>query len=397
VTEDALLFAAALAHPDEDVPRLALADWFDEHDEPALALALRDGRNLVAFLVELTRWDTLPVRPIRAYKDEAHRAMARLLARYPALFPVPPGARTEFSETAPYPMTSRDPLPPPWFLFQWQRERRKQIIAIRELAARDSDKSPSARPFRALPDARGFEEQSLFLHELVLRGRTPSRIAGALDHAAQMRARGHPLAWLPLALLAADAELLAYVPPVPRAADNPLGVGRVGAPAVVGSDVLELKSPVFAAVRGWAEESKSGLEGHVFRLDQPLDTDTAGSVWFAQLPVAAPQDPAPATWTVNRLTASGALAALFGTASADGAHGHREAGAYARLHAWQSLGALAGCAPDVPAEDVAAVVDRCEWFTFGGVPWFHRSFVLGLICVRPDRLSVALLAVTDKD
>jgi uncharacterized protein (TIGR02996 family) len=413
VTEDALLFAAALAHPDEDTPRLALADWFDEHDEPALAL--REGPELVAFLAELTRWDTSPVRALLTVESGAFRELfpalvaARLLTRYMDLFPYPPSARTKFSENAPPPTTPDAPLPPRSFLLQWQHYRRKQIAVMRECAAGDSNKPPHARPvFRALPDARGFEEQSCLLHELVLRGRALSTIPGALDHAAQMRGRGHPLAWLPLTLLAPDAELppramrprpAGIAPPVPPGAGAPLAPGRAGAPTVVGTEVLELESPVFAAARGWKEESNGMLEGHVFRLDRALNTSAAGSAWFAGLPASALNGPPlAANWTVNRVPGAGALLTLFMAASTGGAYGRREAGAYARLHAWQSLSALAGCALGAPAEDVAAVVDRCEWFEFGGTPWFHQiAWDLGLICVRPDCLSVAVLAATDTD
>src|SRR5215213_5884580 len=97
MTEDRLLFAAALANPAEDTPRLVLADWFDEHDEPDLAAALRLGREMVAFLGELTRWDVSPVCRNRVFENGASRELfpaapaAELLTRYVAMFPIPPG------------------------------------------------------------------------------------------------------------------------------------------------------------------------------------------------------------------------------------------------------------------------------------------------------------------
>ena len=415
MSDDRLLFAAALANPAEDTPRLVLADWFDEHDEPELAAALRAGREMVAFLGELTRWDTSPACRYHVYDNGAFRDVfpaspaARLMTRYIDLFPIPPTAVTKFDESAPPPRSHGDPLNPAAFLSRWQHERQRQIAALRELAAREADKLAAQRAFTAAPDAQTFEEQSCRLHESVLREFSPSALPGALDHAARMRERGHPLAWLPLALLGPDGELPRRVPRFGTTgvmsfgtlrAGDPLPIRALGpdVPAVIGSERLEPDSPAFAAVRGWMEESGGTLEGHVFRLDRPLDADAVGRLWFSRLPAASLNAAlVTATWSVNRLPTSGALGALFGAAQEGGAYGRREWGAYARLHAWQSLGALAGCAPGAAAEVVSAEALRCEWFDFGGTNWFSHIVDLGLICVRPDRRTVALLAATDTD
>lgn len=60
MTDDELLLAAALEEPRDDTPRLALADWFDEHDEPDLAAGLRAVPQTVAFLAELVPWHVVP-------------------------------------------------------------------------------------------------------------------------------------------------------------------------------------------------------------------------------------------------------------------------------------------------------------------------------------------------
>ena len=41
MTDDAALFAACLARPSDDTPRLVLADWYDDHGEDEFAWALR--------------------------------------------------------------------------------------------------------------------------------------------------------------------------------------------------------------------------------------------------------------------------------------------------------------------------------------------------------------------
>jgi uncharacterized protein (TIGR02996 family) len=419
VTEDELLFAAALAEPAEDTPRLVFADWLTEHGEDDLAAALRDHRDIVAYLGELTRWDVSPSRRSQRYDRDREELRdlfpplpaAQLLTRYRHLFPVPPGAPTQFDVNALPPLGFKGIAPPGGFLSRWQHARTKQIALVRELAARAADRPVADQPaFTPADDPRTVEEQACLLHELVLRGRNVHPIAGAAAHAERMRDRGHPLAWLPLRLLAPDAELSAHVPrfgangavafgaPIVGEPLPPRAVG-VDAPAVVGSDEFPIESPLFAAVRGWLEESNGRAEGWAFRLDRPLDPVAVGRLWFSRLPADAlnaalvtPQ------WAVDRVEASGALAVLFGAAHNGGAYGRREWGAYGRLGAWRSLAALAGCPPTAGPEAVEQAAGACRWFTFGGTQWFAQvAWDLGLFCLRPDGRTVALLAATDAD
>ncbi len=409
--EDRLLLSAALANPAEDTPRLMLADWYEEHDEHELAAALRGSREMVAFLSELVRWDTSPSQPLFTFENNEHResfprlAASRLLVRYRDLFPVPPGARAEYQADAPQPRSFTDPQPPYQFLYLWQHGRRKLVAGVRELASRNADEGGSRCVFKPVTDAEHFEGLSCLVQELVLRGHKPSAFSGAAEHAELMRERDHPLAWLPLARLPVEAAL-----PVPWL--NGVGLSGpertpvpicslegVDAPAVIDSQSPPPESPLFAAVHVWATESNGLLEGRVFRLDRVLVTEVVGQLWFTRLPadslVAALVS---ANWAITRASVGVALASLFGAAQSGGAYGQRQWGAYSRLYSWQSIGALCGCDADADVPTIAAVAQQCEWFEFGGTEWFYQITPdLGLICVRPDRLTVALLAATDTD
>src|SRR5437588_203265 len=98
MTDDAALFAAALAHPGDDTPRLVFADWFDENGEEVLGWALRSVPEIIPFLTDLVRWDVSPARPVWAYEGrhlkEAWDVLpaAQLLLRYRDQFPAPPDA-----------------------------------------------------------------------------------------------------------------------------------------------------------------------------------------------------------------------------------------------------------------------------------------------------------------
>ena len=52
------LFAAILAHPDEDTPRLAFADWLEEHGDPGYAAFIRKQIELA----QVPEWDPLWIR-----------------------------------------------------------------------------------------------------------------------------------------------------------------------------------------------------------------------------------------------------------------------------------------------------------------------------------------------
>jgi uncharacterized protein (TIGR02996 family) len=89
--EDALLSAIA-AHPDEDTPRLAYADWLDEHDRPIRA-------EFIRVQIEISRKETLPRVIQNRYVDLWKRNQELLDNHRDELFgPVPdlPHVEVEF-------------------------------------------------------------------------------------------------------------------------------------------------------------------------------------------------------------------------------------------------------------------------------------------------------------
>jgi uncharacterized protein (TIGR02996 family) len=64
------LHRACLADPLADVPRLALADWLDEHDEPGRAAQLRAGNPYAVYAA------------LRALADAATTAVESIVAKF---------------------------------------------------------------------------------------------------------------------------------------------------------------------------------------------------------------------------------------------------------------------------------------------------------------------------
>jgi hypothetical protein len=89
---------------------------------------------------------------------------------------------------------------------------------------------------------------------------------------------------------------------------------------------------------------------------------------------------------------------LLGAASGGGCYGPALEGAYGRLAAWQSCAALVGVPDETPVEEVAAQVQRTTWVSFSAnTGWFYNILDLGLVALRPDGRSLAVLAATDSD
>jgi hypothetical protein len=101
---------------------------------------------------------------------------------------------------------------------------------------------------------------------------------------------------------------------------------------------------------------------------------------------------------LSAVTPSRVLARLFAIASSGGPHEGYD-GAYGRLHAWQSLGALAGASPDDTMEEVMAQALACRWFHFQAESdWFYQvGWDLGIVALRPagDELAVLAASATD--
>jgi Family of unknown function (DUF6183) len=207
----------------------------------------------------------------------------------------------------------------------------------------------------------------------------------------------HPLAWLPLRLgtIEATITLPAYAvdstavgmaqPLVAEGASEaaeapPLGVERP-APADIG-----------AAVTTWGGRA----ETRVFWLqpDQP-HRPPAAVLEDAALECLRGAPPS----RVVSATPGGVFEILFSAAADGGAYDRGHYGAYGRLAAWRTLGALAGAGAEQPFEDVADLAERTSWLGFAtDTDWFFDvAWDIGIAAVSADGAQLAVLAASDTD
>lgn len=244
-----------------------------------------------------------------------------------------------------------------------------------------------------------------WMQEIVLRGHSLANVDAAVRFRKELADAGHPLAVLPLELLDPEREATTYLPLYGEAglseAFEALASGPMSSltmpPPGEGSAIRTTPRPgledrLAAAVQPW-KGPNGKVEARVFDVEPAIDE--LGSRVLRALPLDALAGVPRVQCT--RTGAEGAFGPLFAAASNGGGELPGLEGAYGRLAAWTSFGALVGETGDIAA--AAATARRCAFLTFQAAgPWFHDvAWDLGVLALRPDRASVAVLAATDTD
>ncbi len=251
-----------------------------------------------------------------------------------------------------------------------------------------------------------------WLQEVVLRGTALSKEARATRFAERLATAKHPLAELPLELCGTEREVPSYMPlygdkglgrAIETLASGPMSARTVPPPAdgatvrVTRLEDEALAQRLETAVRPWSEGSKGKCEAKLFEISPPI-TSGLGS-WFLR---ALPLDSTKGTARLD-VTRAEDPAAVFGTlfsaASNGGAYSAGLGGAYGRRAAWASLGALVGAAPDATITQIDELAVRSAFLTFRAPgPWFYDvAWDLGVLALRPDGATAAVLAATDTE
>jgi uncharacterized protein (TIGR02996 family) len=412
MTNDEAFLRAIIDNPGDDTPRLIYADYLEERGDPRAAAirAYPDIGRLVASLQTATQ----------APQDEIERhAAAGRIDLLAALALVLEGCRN---------LTRNRKWPGivPATLDHLERVLAVTpgTAAVEVLLARP--RSPAQdRTFASLLagcqprevllplferhalEDRHAELLACLAQEMVLRGAELVGVPTVSCFQEKLRVQNHPLARLPLPLLDLEEELHLWLPQYgPRSsgwgtafetrrgppAPLPPGPGRT--PVVV-REVTEPAAAgrIAAAVTNWQVESR------VFHPEAPLGRDEVSVGLVLSLGLECLRGAAAEDIRTGLIPPGQALNVLFSAASTGGAYNRGLAGAYGRLAAWRSLAGLAGASADATVEEVAGLARRCTWASFdASSEWFFNvAWDVGLLAVRPDGQSLAVLAATDTD
>jgi hypothetical protein len=293
---------------------------------------------------------------------------------------------------------------------------RPQSVRLRAFASRLGYAQTAETFLAALERAKeGAEYTELFacwMFEIVLRGTSLATDQRAKRFRESLVAAGHPLAGLPLALLATEREAPSYMPlygekglgrAIDALASGPMSVRTIPPPAdgaavrATREDDASLVERMLSAVRPWTEGKNGKAEAKVFALEPPVASGSVGSWLLRALPLesASPS----ARLDVSRTGPEGVFGPLFSAASNGGAYSSGLGGAYGRLAAWTSLGALVGAGPTADVGTIDKLASTSTFLTFRAPgPWFHDvAWDLGALALRAGGRSVAVLAATDNE
>jgi hypothetical protein len=161
----------------------------------------------------------------------------------------------------------------------------------------------------------------------------------------------------------------------------------------------ELSEALSAAVQNWADDSNGEIEARVFDLGVPVTAANIATALPALDLACLEPGTIPFRLAVFDVSARVAWWILFHAALDGSAYGRGRYGAFSRLLAWRSLAALVGAGEDAGPEEVAELAQRCSWYRFdAGSAWYTLVlWDIGLVAVRPDGRSLAVLAATDTD
>ncbi len=262
---------------------------------------------------------------------------------------------------------------------------------------------------RFAPDTAYAESLLCLVQEMVLRG---TAIVGAAAAFWGRHSGLHPLARLPLRLLPIERRLPGYLPSYGQ------GTKNYSTPGVSAEAVLPLLPPTTleadwienpltepdakrlrAAVENWETGSNGRSEARLFRSDMDIPPSAITAALVLSLPLACLEGAFGPDLTLNAVSPADVLSTVFAAAGNGGAYSQGLGGAYGRLAAWEAFGALAGAGETASIEAAAVLAESCAWFSFTAkTAWFYSvAWDFGLVALRPDRRTLAVLAATDTD
>lgn len=395
MTQHEVFLLDILAHPWDSTPRLVYADWLEDQANPH-AGAVRKYPQLGELIAGLGKARNPPRDKLRKHalagRIDLLAALAFLLdegrdlirnAKAPEIGPATVRCiETLLAET------------PGLAALEALLERRLDAPTVGGLAA-----AAVRQPLEVLQplftryggDPRHAEFLGCFLQELILQGADLRTVPAVVGFREAQRERGHPLAYLPLRRFGFEAWAQSTTPRTGTGSVPGVGSGVAG-PFHEVTDAKTARRLV-EAVRNWQEQSNGRVAAHVFALDEPL-TGPPSAEGLEEFGLACGLGPVVGAGLLLEEAAAG----LYFSASSGGAYNRGVGRVYGRLAMWRSLSALAGASADTAAEEVAELAERCIWVELDCPDWFYRvAWDLGVLAVRPDGRSVALLAATDTD
>ncbi|APR80440.1 Hypothetical protein A7982_05787 [Minicystis rosea] len=259
-------------------------------------------------------------------------------------------------------------------------------------------------------DAALLDLLACWLHEKVLRGGRVSALPEVQRFVATLVRAGHPLAALPLDLLAIERGVSEMATryylfgasgwgarinlPTGSEPEWPAGLDLPASSNVTTPRDMNLIRAIWESAKA---VSNGRSEGRVLLLDPPAPTVT--SALLRSLPVRCLAGATADAVQTKSTSPELAFEALLAFAANGGDYNIGWSGPWGRLAAWRSLRGLTLSGDDASLADVEARAQACSWFHFrADTQWFYRIVTdFGIAALQPDGSAIAVFAGTDTD
>lgn len=169
-------------------------------------------------------------------------------------------------------------------------------------------------------------------------------------------------------------------------------------PSYEACDKEEEINIIKSCVSKWEKESNSDIEARVFILDSTVDNVESLPALLNTLDLNSFQLDQEDKVCLYEVSLNRVFGTLFDAAAKGGVYDDYGCyGALGRVKAWESLAGLCGAKDFNSIESIHRVAKECKWYYFDSTPWFDGFWDFGIVALRADRKSIAVLAVTDSD
>lgn len=253
-----------------------------------------------------------------------------------------------------------------------------------------------------------YEALACLLHEMILRGFDAESRPETARFVEVLRNASHPLVWLPSRPHPLEGSISAYLPRF-ASCHGPQSEPPSRGPQITETVAIQLhgvpladdvrEETIRSVVAGWLDASNGKSEVTLIRLDPSASPDCVNSRSLRSLGLASIGSAGDDQIDVRADGPEGVLASLYAASANGGAYTTGRRGAYGRLDAWRSFGALAGIVGSSNVESIADQAGRCAWFSFlAESGWFEEvAWDIGIACLLPGGSELAVLAATDTD
>ncbi len=288
--------------------------------------------------------------------------------------------------------------------------KRSPLHAASMIASTHTSEETKAFIISHLADAKFPEVITPLVQESVVRGADYDKDEQICTFWQKLKKENNPLAWLPLHRT--DIEGLVSFPiynagrsvkhlpstsvqgtldkqPSRTAPENPF----------TAVPILFNEEAAVRCVQSWKKRSNGKSESKLFEISSAISPTDLSTKQLLKLQLECIAGMTPREVEFKPVPADRIFEMMFGVASSGGAYSGGEGGAYGRLAAWQSLGALTGVGASGTVDDVLNAVKQSSWWSLSSTSkWFYNiAWDLGIVCLRPDKRHIAVLAASDQD